>query len=288
MTTAPTPNPTATGLRARRTPAAPPRPARAPAPASGRGAPGAAASPEPAVGTRRAARSDGQEARQHLLLTALALFAEKGFAKTSTREIAQAAGANIAAISYYFGDKAGLYAACFAEPMGGNAGDLTQLYAAADLPVREALRLFLVSYVEPLKQGEIVRQCMRLHLREMLEPTSQRAQEVERDIKGPHRVLVGILSRHLGVAPDDNVHRLAFAITGLALQLFVTHDFIDAIRPSLMRDAASIDRWAAQLVLYAHALLDDEVRRRAALAAAGPDPVTLSSPKPPRKRASSS
>ena len=55
----------------------------------------------------KAMRSDGVEARNRLLDAALALFAEKGFAKTSTREIAQAAQTNIASISYYFGDKAG-------------------------------------------------------------------------------------------------------------------------------------------------------------------------------------
>ena len=54
-------------------------------------------------------RADGAEAPAQLLLSALKLFAEKGFAKTSTREMAQAAGANLAAISDYFGDKAGLY-----------------------------------------------------------------------------------------------------------------------------------------------------------------------------------
>src|SRR4051812_38465331 len=66
----------------------------------------------------RKQRSDGAEARERLLHTALKLFAEKGFSKTSTREIAQAAGANIASISYYFGDKAGLYRAVYTEPLG--------------------------------------------------------------------------------------------------------------------------------------------------------------------------
>lgn len=210
------------------------------------------------------ARSDGQEARAQLLLAALALFAERGFAKTSTRAIAQAAGVNLAAIRYYFGDKAGLYAACFAEPMGGNAGELTALYDSPTLPLDQALRLCLTSYVEPLKQGEIVRQCMRLHMREMLEPTSQWAREVERDIKGPHTVLVKLLARHLGVRADDDVHRLAFAITGLALQLFVSHDFIDAIRPSLLRSGAQIDQWADRLVRYALALVEAEAARRQA------------------------
>jgi len=219
----------------------------------------------------RVARSDGQEARRRILLTALALFADKGFAKTSTREIAQAAGANIAAISYYFGDKAGLYAACFTEPMGGNAGDMVSLYDDPALPVEEALRLFLTRYVEPLKQGEIVHQCMRLHMREMLEPNSQWAREIARDIQGTHAALVRLLGRHLsvkvGVKADDDLHRLAFAVTGLALQLFVTHDFVDAIKPSLLRNAASVDRWAERLVDFALALVDAEARRRAGPAA---------------------
>ncbi|MBK9574006.1 MAG: TetR family transcriptional regulator [Rhodoferax sp.] len=52
-------------------------------------------------------RSDGVEARNRLLDAALEPFAEKGYSKTSTREIASAAQVNIASISYYFRDKAG-------------------------------------------------------------------------------------------------------------------------------------------------------------------------------------
>jgi AcrR family transcriptional regulator len=64
----------------------------------------------------RKTRADGAQSRERLLLAAMRLFAEQGFAKTSTREIALAAGTNIASISYYFGDKAGLYRAAFTEP----------------------------------------------------------------------------------------------------------------------------------------------------------------------------
>jgi len=229
-----------------------------------------AAAHSPEEPPRRPIRSDGLEARARLLQAALALFAEKGYSKTSTREIAQAAGANISAISYYFGDKAGLYAACFAEPMGGNAGDLTWRYDAPALPLSEGLRRFLTGYVEPLKQGDIVRQCMRLHLREMLEPTGQWATEVERDVKKPHAVLTQMLARHLGVKVDDDIHRLAFAITGLALQLFLTHDLIDAIRPSLLRGSTRIDQWAERLVGYAYALVEAEAMRRETLAGGTP------------------
>jgi len=48
--------------------------------------------------------------RQRLLESARDLFAERGFAKTRNRDICAQAGANIAAVNYYFGSKENLYA----------------------------------------------------------------------------------------------------------------------------------------------------------------------------------
>ena len=58
---------------------------------------------------REARRADGERTRERLLEVALPLFAERGFTGTSVRAIAGEAGANVAAIAYYFGDKQGLY-----------------------------------------------------------------------------------------------------------------------------------------------------------------------------------
>lgn len=52
-----------------------------------------------------------QEAREKLLAAATKLFAEKGYAGVSIRQLAEAAGVNSAMISYYFGGKEGLYEA---------------------------------------------------------------------------------------------------------------------------------------------------------------------------------
>lgn len=49
--------------------------------------------------------------RARLVRAALELFARKGFAGASTREIARRARVNLAAIPYHFGGKAGLYTA---------------------------------------------------------------------------------------------------------------------------------------------------------------------------------
>jgi AcrR family transcriptional regulator len=224
---------------------------------------------------RRAPRSDGAEARHRLLHTALRLFAQKGFAKTSTREIAREAEVNISAISYYFGDKEGLYAATFNEPMGGDSSDLV---AACNVPgqsLEATLRICMSSMIDPLKQGEIVRQCIQLHMREMLEPTSRWAEELEKDIKGPHRAIADLLCRHLKLdRADDDIHRLTFAITGLSMQLYVSQDFIEAIRPSLLRTPRAIDTWADRLTGYALALVQaEETRRKAAATASIPAPA---------------
>lgn len=50
-----------------------------------------------------------------LIAVALRLFGKKGFAATSTREIAAGAGTNVASIAYHFGSKDGLRRACGQE-----------------------------------------------------------------------------------------------------------------------------------------------------------------------------
>jgi len=49
------------------------------------------------------------ETRQRLLEVAARLFAEHGFQHVTVREICKEAGANVAAVNYYFRDKEGLY-----------------------------------------------------------------------------------------------------------------------------------------------------------------------------------
>lgn len=228
--------------------------------------------------TAKALRSDGVEARNRLLDAALALFAEKGFAKTSTREIAQAAQVNIASISYYFGDKQGLYKAVFTDPRS-NPGVTPDQIDDATQPLRWSLNNLMRSFVEPLKQDHLLQQCMKLHFREMLEPTGVWQNEVECNIKPAHEALVAALCRHLGLTKaDDDIHTLAFSISGLGVMLHIGADVITAIRPQLVSSHAALDRYCERLVAYAMALTEAEVQRRALPAA-----PTLSNRKPSKK-----
>ncbi len=216
----------------------------------------------PVPTTGRAPRADGVEARARLLHTALRLFAEKGFANTSTRELATAAGVNIAAISYYFGDKAGLYRAAYTEPMGGSCGEVVA-FDPSQITLEAALHAMLTQFVEPLKQGDLVQLCMRLHFREMLEPTGLWAEEIDNGIRPAHSALVQALCLHLQLAQaDDDIHRLAFSIVGLAIHMFVGRDIMQILRPQLQADDAAIDTYTERLLGYALAMVASEKTRR--------------------------
>src|SRR3989344_1490121 len=153
---------------------------------------------------QRTARSDGEDTRVRLLRAALQLFSERGFAQTSVRAIAEAAGTNVAAIAYHFGDKARLYTATFYE-------------------------LF------------------------------------ERECRAPHLALVQVLCRHMGVAAaDDDMHRLAFSLAGLVMQMWTQRDPLQAIAPQLAGSGA-VDEWVDRLTGYALSMVQGEIARRQAV-----------------------
>lgn len=196
-------------------------------------------------------------------MAALKLFADQGFAKTSTRELAEAAGVNIAAISYYFGDKAGLYRAAFLEPQGQPV-DAIQQFADPALTLEQALAAFYAGFLEPMKHGDLARQCLKLHVREMVEPTGLWDEEVQQVIKPMHDALVGLLVRQLGLAtPDDDVQRLAICLSSLGVHQHVGCDVTETLAPGLYARPDAFDRWSRMLVRSAVAMVDAERRHRA-------------------------
>jgi len=213
----------------------------------------------------RRQRADGAEARQRLLDTALRLFAQQGFSKTSTRDIAQTAEVNIASIKYYFGDKAGLYRAAFAESMGPDCGSWVERCNVFELSLHDALKVFYTDFLAPLKQSETTQLGILLHFREVLEPTGMWQEEIDKRIKPAHADLVQLLLQHMQVEKeDDEIHRLAFAIAGLAFQIYINHDIMRAIRPSLIASGDELERWTTQLTTYAEAMVVNAAMQRRA------------------------
>lgn len=215
----------------------------------------------------RKPRADGVQARERLLSAALRLFVDKGLARTSVRDIAQAADVNVAAIAYYFGDKAGLYRAALYEPLQGDAG-VSDAFDAPGLALADALALYMRTSLRPLGQGEAGMLSVRLRFRERYEPTGMLDEETSSRAQ-MHARLLALLQRHLGLdRPDPELQALSFAIFGLVAYPYFARDKILAAEPSLFAGPGAVDAWSTRLAGYAGALVAFEAARRAGV----PDP----------------
>jgi len=85
--------------------------------------------------------------RQRVLASASELFAEKGYHETTVADICERAGANVAAVNYYFGSKENLYREVWfnAERLADEAYPL--FAAPADAAPEECLRAFILAIV---------------------------------------------------------------------------------------------------------------------------------------------
>lgn len=109
-----------------------------------------------------ASPSKGEQARQRLLLAALEKIGEKGYENASVREIAEEAGQNIAAISYYFGSKESLYT----EVIQGIGSYLNAIFGEM---AREARDLLESGQMDREKAADILKRILRLLLTENIE-----------------------------------------------------------------------------------------------------------------------
>ena len=107
--------------------------------------------------------------KQRLLNAAIQVFATKGYDSASTREICRLAGVNVAAIHYYFGDKASLYRELFRVPeqFAGFPAELTDLR----VPVRAALAVLYRQLMRFMAAPVQAQQLRLMFLREQLNPT---------------------------------------------------------------------------------------------------------------------
>lgn len=168
------------------------------------------------------------DARQRLIEAALKVFGEHGFKGASTRAIAGEAGANIAAIPYYFGGKEGLYLAVagyiadqITARMGSGlnaAGQLADDPATTPEQRRQAMLALADGFISMLVGTEEAALWARFMVREQFDPTEAFDVLYER-VMGPSYVAIAkLLGPLLGLQPDSEILKLRiFSVIGQAL-----------------------------------------------------------------------
>lgn len=165
---------------------------------------------------------NGSDVKQRLLDAGEEFFADFGYDGTSTRQLTQKAGCNLAAVNYYFGSKYELYLEVIARKMrylrDRRIEKVSKVIAdrGSRLLLEELLGVFAESFVEPLVDGAGGRRFMRLVSWEMLNPKFPKQKLLEEMIKPVLQLMTGALKR---ICPDLSEEKAVLCITSIVSQL---------------------------------------------------------------------
>lgn len=129
-------------------------------------------------------REDGRETRLRLLNAACDVFARKGYRDAKVAEICHHAGANVAAVNYYFGNKANLYREAWQHALT-HFQDPAPLEDGSESP-ETMLREYIRTLMQHLTTEGGLGAFSRLYLRELVSPTGL-IQDAWHDMIEPRR-----------------------------------------------------------------------------------------------------
>ena len=183
----------------------------------------------------RSARSDGLEKRNLILEVAGRIYAQKGFARTTSREICVAAGTDMAAVNYHFGSKDGLYGAVLVEAHAQflRLDDLETIAQSTGTP-ESKLRAIIGLLIE-LPSGPALPWGLRVLLHELMSPSAHLA-VMERNAALPKvKLIMSIVAEILGVPARNPVvqRSVAFVVMPCIMMVIAPREIVKEILPSL-------------------------------------------------------
>lgn len=152
--------------------------------------------------------------RLRLIEAAGPVFARRGFADATVREIVADARANVAAVNYHFGDKIGLYRAVLEHYSKGAlaAHPVTPPSARAE-KAADRLRFFVAAFLERLFHDGKPAWMSQIIAREMVEPTAAFQQLAESHMRPQLETLRGIVAELMRLpTSDQRVQRSAASV----------------------------------------------------------------------------
>jgi AcrR family transcriptional regulator len=171
--------------------------------------------------------------RERILLAAGQEFAERGYEAATVREICLAAGVNVAAVNYYFGDKQRLYIESVKHAHEERVRQVPLPEWPPDRPAADKLRDFVTNMVERMLGFGQPQWQVRLMLREILQPTDACRELVEDYIRPHFALLVSILDELCGGRMGQpQLRRVAMSIIGQCFVYRAAGDVIGMLIPA--------------------------------------------------------
>lgn len=224
--------------------------------------------------SRQIPPAGAEDPRERILSAAGREFAERGFDAATIRDICLAAGVNVAAVNYYFGDKRRLYIESVKHAHEERVRQVPLPEWQPGTPPDRKLHDFVANMLERmLGLGQPPWQ-VRLMMREVLQPTEACRELVEDYIRPHFAVLVSVL-RELtaGRLGEPELRRVGISIVGQCFLYRAAGEVVGMLVPRTEIDS-----------LHSPAALADHVTRYALAALGATPPLTSASLARPTKK----
>ncbi|WP_025600135.1 CerR family C-terminal domain-containing protein [Burkholderia sp. WSM2230] len=191
---------------------------------------------------KRASRPDGAATRQHLLDTAGQIFAARGFADATSKEICERAGTPMASVNYHFGSREALYEAALVEAHR-QVVSLDELSALTEGPgdARDKLRAVISRFVG-LSTSNGAPWGFMLMLREVLSPSPAMPALIEKAVRPKAAVLLGLIGEVLQLNPQEPAVQRALMLSVLpCIALMIAPRQVQAaLLPAVAKDRTAL------------------------------------------------
>ncbi|OIN99282.1 MAG: hypothetical protein AUJ49_11405 [Desulfovibrionaceae bacterium CG1_02_65_16] len=182
--------------------------------------------------------------KERLLEAARMVFAERGLRDATVRDICARAGANVAAVNYYFGSKEKLYTAVLADYLEKCHNRYpTNMGIDPDATPPQRLKAYIRSLLYRLMgDGDPVGEKLgQLLTAEIIEPSEYFHEVARRYIMPVHVELTGIIRRLLPQASDRTVRLCAAAVTGHCMLFDNAKQLIRRMQPDIALETLGVE-----------------------------------------------
>jgi len=195
---------------------------------------------------RRPAISD--PTREKLLDAAGRIFVERGYQRATIREICDAAGENVAAVHYHFGDKLGLYTEVVQQSVHAAGIDAIRNALDQTAPPEEILRAVIRARLRSICRGDRPDWHFRILAHELAQPTPALEQLINNVGRPLFTRLLELIGRMLGLpATDDKTRLCAISVMGQILAYILAAPLLAGVWPGLTMTPEQVERIAEHI-----------------------------------------
>ncbi|QFY41674.1 DUF1956 domain-containing protein [Candidatus Methylospira mobilis] len=205
--------------------------------------------------SQRKTHEDHHDTRSQILRVGGQLFAEKGFDRTTGKEICARAGANTAAINYYFGGMEGLYTTVLLEAHRQLfTMETLSAIVAAEVTAQAKLEAVILQLVDAFTEPSASSWMLRVIGREIVAPSPFLSFFSEQEVMPKCVMLKGIVAELVGL-PEEHpvVTRGAFFVIAPCIMMLINdRETLKLLYPNFgfeKSDNADIVRQMMQFVL---------------------------------------